>query len=69
MTTQELDNEFRYANVSPDKQKDPEIIKRVLNELVVRKYLLQQALATKLDREPPERACLEISHAVSRTGF
>lgn len=52
ITTQELDNELRWANVPPDKQKDPEIIKRVLSELVVRKYLLQQALATKLDREP-----------------
>jgi EpsD family peptidyl-prolyl cis-trans isomerase len=52
VTTQELDNEFRLANVSPDKQKDPEIVKRVLSELVTRKYLLQQALAAKLDREP-----------------
>jgi EpsD family peptidyl-prolyl cis-trans isomerase len=52
VTTQELDNEFRWANVPPDKQKDPEVIKRVLSELVVRKYLLQQALASKLDREP-----------------
>jgi EpsD family peptidyl-prolyl cis-trans isomerase len=52
VTTQELDNEFRWANVPPDKQKDPEVIKRVLGELVVRKYLLQQALASKLDREP-----------------
>jgi hypothetical protein len=43
VTTQELDNEFRWANVPPDKQKDPEVIKRVLSELVVRKYLLQQA--------------------------
>lgn len=52
ITTQELDNELRWANVPPDKQKDPEVIKRVLGELVVRKYLLQQALAAKLDREP-----------------
>lgn len=52
VTTQELDNEMRWSNVSPDKQKDPEVIKRVLGELVVRKYLLQQALASKLDREP-----------------
>jgi len=52
ITTQELDNELRWANVPPDKQKDPEVIKRVLGELVVRKYLLQQALASKLDREP-----------------
>jgi EpsD family peptidyl-prolyl cis-trans isomerase len=52
ITTQELDNEFRLANIPPDKQKDPDSIKRVLNDLVVRKYLLQQALAAKLDREP-----------------
>ncbi len=52
ITTQELDNELRWANIPPDKQKDPEVIKRVLGELVVRKYLLQQAIASKLDREP-----------------
>ena len=52
VTTQELENEFRWANVPVDKQKDPEVIKRVLSALVVRKYLLQQALAAKLDREP-----------------
>jgi EpsD family peptidyl-prolyl cis-trans isomerase len=52
VTTQELENEFRWANVPADKQKDPEVIKRVLGELVARKYLLQQALAAKLDREP-----------------
>ena len=52
VTTQELENEFRWTNVPPDKQKDPELIKRALGELVTRKYLLQQALAAKLDREP-----------------
>jgi EpsD family peptidyl-prolyl cis-trans isomerase len=52
VTTQELENEFRLANVSLDKQKDPEVIKQVLRELVARKYLLQQALTAKLDREP-----------------
>jgi EpsD family peptidyl-prolyl cis-trans isomerase len=52
ITTQELENEFRRTNVPPDKQKDPELIKRALGELVTRKYLLQQALAAKLDREP-----------------
>jgi EpsD family peptidyl-prolyl cis-trans isomerase len=52
VTNQELENEFRFANIPPDKQKDPELIKRVLSELVARKYLLQQALAAKLDREP-----------------
>jgi EpsD family peptidyl-prolyl cis-trans isomerase len=52
VTTQELENEFRTANVPPDKQKDPEVVKRVLGELVVRKYVLRQALAANLDREP-----------------
>src|SRR5713226_517752 len=52
ITTQELDNEFRLNNISPDKQKDPAIVKQVLSELVVRKYLLQQAVNAKLDREP-----------------
>lgn len=52
VTTQELDNEFRLANVPADKQKDPALIKQVLGELVLRKYLLQQALNSKLDREP-----------------
>ena len=52
VTVQDLENEFRWANVTPDKQKDPEIVKRVLGELVVRKYLLRQAMAAKLDREP-----------------
>src|ERR1700712_650441 len=32
ITTQELDNEFRLSNIPPDKQKDPEFIKRVLND-------------------------------------
>jgi EpsD family peptidyl-prolyl cis-trans isomerase len=52
VTTQELDNEFRLANVPADKRNDPAFVKRVLGELVVRKYLVQQALNEKLDREP-----------------
>jgi EpsD family peptidyl-prolyl cis-trans isomerase len=52
VTTQELENEFRWTNVPVDKQKDPDIIKKVLGELVLRKYLFQQALTSKLDREP-----------------
>jgi EpsD family peptidyl-prolyl cis-trans isomerase len=52
VTVQELDNEFRLANVPPEKQKDPEILKRVLGELVLRKYLYRQAMVAKLDREP-----------------
>jgi EpsD family peptidyl-prolyl cis-trans isomerase len=52
VTVQELDNEFRLGNVTPEKRKDPEMIKRVLGELVTRKYLVQQAVEAKLDREP-----------------
>jgi len=52
VTVQELDNEFRLGNVGAEKRKDPDTIKRVLGELVTRKYLVQQALDAKLDREP-----------------
>src|SRR5438045_7349191 len=52
LTTQELENEFRLANVPADKQKDPDTLKRILTDLVTRKYLFRQALAEKLDREP-----------------
>jgi len=52
VTVQELDNEFRLGNVTAEKRKDPDTIKRVLGELVTRKYLVQQALDAKLDREP-----------------
>jgi len=52
VTTQELENEFRWANIPAEKQKDPTIVKQVLSELVLRKYLLQQAINAKLDREP-----------------
>ena len=51
VTAQELENEFRLANVPPDKRSDA-VTKRVLEEIVARKYLVQQALAAKLDREP-----------------
>ena len=52
VTIQELDTEFRWANVPNDKRRDPDVVKRVLGELVGRKYLLQQSVAAKLDREP-----------------
>jgi EpsD family peptidyl-prolyl cis-trans isomerase len=52
VTTPELENEFRALNIPADKQKDPALVKRVLGELVTRKYLLQQAMTAKLDREP-----------------
>jgi EpsD family peptidyl-prolyl cis-trans isomerase len=52
VTTQELENEMRLANVPADKQKDPAVIKQVLRELVLRKYLVERAVNAKLDREP-----------------
>lgn len=52
VTTQELESEFRILNVPAERQKDPQVIKRVLGEVVVRKYLYEQAVAAKLDREP-----------------
>jgi EpsD family peptidyl-prolyl cis-trans isomerase len=52
VTTLELDNELRLANVPPEKRKDPAIIKPVLSEMVLRKYLVQQAVDAKLDQEP-----------------
>jgi EpsD family peptidyl-prolyl cis-trans isomerase len=52
VTVPELDNEFRVENVSTEKRRDPETIKRILTELVARKYLVQHALDAKLDREP-----------------
>jgi EpsD family peptidyl-prolyl cis-trans isomerase len=51
VTQQELDNELRLANVPVDKRSDP-IVKAALSRVVERKYLVQQAIAAKLDREP-----------------
>src|SRR3954453_11938238 len=74
VTTQELENEFRLTNVPADKQKDPQTLKRVLGEIVTRKYLVRQALEAKLDREPGvlldilrSRELVLASAAVSRT--
>jgi len=51
VTQQELDNELRLANVPVDKRND-QIVKAALSRIVERKYLVQQAIAAKLDREP-----------------
>jgi hypothetical protein len=40
-----MENEFRWANIPADKWEDGATVKRILGELVVRKYLMQQALA------------------------
>jgi EpsD family peptidyl-prolyl cis-trans isomerase len=51
VTQQELDNELRLANVPADKRSD-QVLKAALSRIVERKYLVQQAIAAKLDREP-----------------
>ena len=51
VTQQELDNELRLANVPADKRSD-EVIKAILTRIIERKYLVQQAIAAKIDREP-----------------
>jgi EpsD family peptidyl-prolyl cis-trans isomerase len=52
ISTQELDTELRWNNVAADRKRDDAIVKRILGELVTRKYLVQQALEAKIDREP-----------------
>jgi EpsD family peptidyl-prolyl cis-trans isomerase len=51
VTQQELDNELRLAGIAPDKRTDA-TLKAALSRVIERKYLVQQALAGKLDREP-----------------
>ena len=51
VTQQELDNELRLAGIPADKRTDA-IVKAALSRVIERKYLVQQALAAKLDREP-----------------
>ncbi len=51
VTQQELDNELRLANIPADKRSDA-VVKALLSRIIERKYLVQQAVAAKLDREP-----------------
>jgi EpsD family peptidyl-prolyl cis-trans isomerase len=51
ITQQELENELRLAQIPADRR-DEATVKRVLSELVQRKYLVQKAITAKLDREP-----------------
>jgi EpsD family peptidyl-prolyl cis-trans isomerase len=51
VTQQELDNELRLAGIPADKRNDA-LVKAALARVIERKYLVQQALAGKLDREP-----------------
>ena len=52
VTLQELQNEMRVLNIPVEKQKDDLTLKRVLTEIAARKYLVQQSVAAKLDRQP-----------------
>jgi len=52
ITTGELDNELRWAGIPAARQKDPDAIRKVLGDLVQRKFLVRQAMTAKLDREP-----------------
>ncbi len=51
VTAQEIENEFRWTATPPDKR-DEATVKRVLGDLVLRKYLAQKAVAAELDRDP-----------------
>jgi EpsD family peptidyl-prolyl cis-trans isomerase len=51
VTIQELENESRWAQIPPDRRDDA-TVKRMLGDLIQRKYLVQKAIAAKLDREP-----------------
>src|SRR5208282_6925945 len=51
ITQQELENEFRLANIPADKRDDA-ITKQALREIVTRKAVARQAIAAKIDREP-----------------
>ena len=51
VTTQELENEFRLANIPADKRNDA-LTKKALLEIVTRKAIARQAVMAKLDREP-----------------
>ena len=51
VTQQELDNELRLASIPADKRSDA-VLKEALGRIIERKYLVQQAVAAKLDREP-----------------
>lgn len=52
VTTLEIENELRVANVPLDRRKDPTVVKQFLDQLVLRKYLVQQAIGAKMDQEP-----------------
>ena len=52
ITQQEMLVEMQAHNVPADKQTDPTVIRKALADVATRKYLTQQAIAAKLDRQP-----------------
>jgi EpsD family peptidyl-prolyl cis-trans isomerase len=52
ITKAELDDEMRVANVPVESRSDPKFIKPVLDEMTLRKYLVQEAIDSKLDQDP-----------------
>jgi EpsD family peptidyl-prolyl cis-trans isomerase len=52
VTLQELQTELRARDVPADKLNDDATLKAALQDIVSRKYLVQQAVAAKLDRQP-----------------
>jgi EpsD family peptidyl-prolyl cis-trans isomerase len=52
VTTLEIENEMRLANVPVERRREPLVIKQFLDQLVLRKYLVQQAIDAKMDQEP-----------------
>ncbi len=52
VTSLELDNEFRIANVPANRRKDVAVVAPALDQLVLRKYLARKAIESKLDLEP-----------------
>lgn len=51
ITAQEIENEFRHANIPADKRDDA-VTRKILTEILARKALAHQAVVAKLDREP-----------------
>ncbi len=51
VTVQELENEFRLANIPADKRSDA-VTKGLLLEIITRKAVARQAITARLDREP-----------------
>lgn len=52
ISIQELETELRATNIPADRRRDDAVVKKALGDVVARKYLVQQAMNAKLDREP-----------------